>query len=181
MEHTSIKINEPDQFDRLVHGDDKAPALPSNAELEIVTKNGGMASGAACVAISWLVDVDGKARRAQFSTSVKQLISLLRILDSAYFETGFPRPGTYGEPGAASDDRMGVSAGAATPEGDQVLVLGITRVHVDEIRNGREVRYQSASLSQLGMGPLPDIRIMYRDTAKELVDFLQGQGAERQD
>lgn len=94
----TIKINQPDEFDRAVHGDDRVPALPSGDVIEIITKDAAMAThpkrGAAV--ITWLVEVDGNIRRAQYTVPIRLLKSMLRAIDAGYDDDGMPRPGTFG-------------------------------------------------------------------------------------
>lgn len=96
MESVSVLINKPDEFDRAVHGDDKIPALPSGNVIQIITKDGGMVGGRACCVITFEAEVDGKIRRAQFSTSVRLLKQALRLIDAGYTDDGWPVPGTFG-------------------------------------------------------------------------------------
>lgn len=92
MERIEVQLNQPDLFDRAVHGDDQIRALPSGTYLQIITKDGGMASGAACAVVTFTTEgPDGKIYRAQFSTSVRLLKASLAILDGRYDDDGMPR------------------------------------------------------------------------------------------
>jgi len=91
MEKCDVMLQKPDLFDRAVHGDDAIPALPSGDDIAIITKDGAMTSGRASACITWTCMSDGKLRRAQYSIPVRQLKLVLRLLDAAYDDDGFPR------------------------------------------------------------------------------------------
>jgi hypothetical protein len=97
-EQVAILVNQPDEFDRAVHGDDAMPALPSGNDLTIITKDGGMQSGRAVACITFTAEVDGKLWRAQYSVGVRQLMLALHFLRAGYTEDGMPLPGTFGRP-----------------------------------------------------------------------------------
>lgn len=91
MELCDVSLNNPDLFDKSVHGDDGTPSLPSGNDIAIITKDGGMTSGRAAAVITWTCEVDGKLRRAQYSIPVRALKVALRLIDAAYNDDGFPR------------------------------------------------------------------------------------------
>lgn len=90
-ERMDLILNEPGQFDRAVHGDDRVPALPSGSDLAIITKDGGMQSGRAVAVITFTVEVNGKLRRAQYTVSVRHLKALGAWLNGAYDDEGMRR------------------------------------------------------------------------------------------
>lgn len=49
-----LLIDNPEKFDRLVHGTPDTPSLPDTGEIEIVTKAGQTEDGRSIVVISWL-------------------------------------------------------------------------------------------------------------------------------
>lgn len=95
-EHCTVLINNHEEFDHAVHGDDRLRSLPSGDDLRIITKDGGMQSGRAVACITFTVEVDGQLRRAQYSVPVRQLMFALRLLEAGYIDDGLPRPGTFG-------------------------------------------------------------------------------------
>lgn len=101
MERLDVIINNHNEFDRAVHGDDKLPSLPSGDDLKIITKDGGMQPGSdgrrrAVAVVTFSCEVDGKVRRAQYSVPVRLLKTALRLIDAGYDDDGMPIPGTFG-------------------------------------------------------------------------------------
>lgn len=95
-EHLSVRINQPDEFDRAVHGDDSVRSLPSSDDLTIVTKDGGMESGRAVACITFTCQHEGRLYRAQYTVPVRLLKTALRAIDAGYDDDGMPIPGTFG-------------------------------------------------------------------------------------
>ena len=98
MEQFSIYINEPDRFDAAVHGDGRVKSLPSGDRIELITKDDGTESGRGAAVITFFVDVDGVAKRAQFTTTIRNLRTALEAVAIAYDDDGRPRPGVFGRP-----------------------------------------------------------------------------------
>lgn len=97
METLPVLINQVDEFDRVVHGDDRMRSLPSGDDLRIITKDGGMTSGRACAVITFTTELPGGQRaRAQYTVPVRLLKFALRLLEAGYDDDGLPRPGTFG-------------------------------------------------------------------------------------
>lgn len=91
-----VLINQPDEFDRAVHGDDRQRALPSGDDLRIITKDSAMESGRAGAVLTFTVESAGKLCRAQYTVPVRLLKQALRLIDAGYDDDGLPRPGTFG-------------------------------------------------------------------------------------
>lgn len=91
MEVLQVLLNQPDEFDRAVHGDDRVPALPEGGDLALITKDQATVNGAAGAVLTFTVELDGKLRRAQTVVTVKNLMLALRILEARYEGTGHVR------------------------------------------------------------------------------------------
>ena len=90
MENVSL-IFDAEKFDATVHGRDGVRTLPDDGQLRLIVKDGGMESGAACVCLTFGVQVDGKVVRAQTVTSMKLLMGALRGLAARYNDRGTRR------------------------------------------------------------------------------------------
>lgn len=91
-----VLINQPDEFDRAVHGDDQLRALRECGDLRLITKDDAMVSGRAGAVFAFTVELDGRLFRAQATVPVRLLKLALRIVESGYDDDGMPRPGTWG-------------------------------------------------------------------------------------
>lgn len=92
MEAVSIVLGQDDAYDRAVHGDDKLPALREGGDLQFITKDHALVSGRAGICIAFSVEVDGKLRRAQATTTVRNMQMLAAALSGRYDENGMVRP-----------------------------------------------------------------------------------------
>lgn len=92
MEHVQILLGQDAEYDRAVHGDDKLPALKEAGDLQFITKDHALVSGRAGIVITFTVDVDGKPRRAQATTTVRNMQMLAAAITGRYDEDGRVRP-----------------------------------------------------------------------------------------
>lgn len=80
MENLVIKLNDVELYDAVI-----ADSLPECGDLAVITKDGGMESGAAGAVITFTVQLpDGTIGRAQAATTVRLLISLGAALSGRY-------------------------------------------------------------------------------------------------
>lgn len=101
MEALTVLINQPEEYDRAVHGDDRVPSLPSGELLQIITKDRATVGGSdgiprGAAVLTFMCEADGKARRAQYSLPIRLLKQALRLIDAGYDDDGLPKPGTFG-------------------------------------------------------------------------------------
>lgn len=84
MEHITITLGNDAEYDRAVHGDDKVPSLLEGGDLAFITKDRALTSGRAGIVITFTVEVDGKLRRAQAVTTVRNMHMLAAALEGRY-------------------------------------------------------------------------------------------------
>jgi hypothetical protein len=88
MEHVTLKLGQPDEYDRAVHGDDAIRSLPQGSAIELITKDNGTVGGNGIAVLCWTTEIDGKVVRCQATTTVGLLQVALAGLNGRYKEGG---------------------------------------------------------------------------------------------
>jgi hypothetical protein len=86
MESISIKLNDPEAFDRILRGPD---SLPDAGEMSMVTKDNGTAAGRPCVLLShWVKCPDGSIKLAQTTITGRLFANMAATFRGRYGPDG---------------------------------------------------------------------------------------------
>ena len=92
MEHATIVLGNPQEYDKAVHGEPELPSLPQGSDITLVTKDFGTDAGKAIACLWWTTVVNGKPVRVQATTTVAILQMMLASLNGRYEDGGRLRP-----------------------------------------------------------------------------------------
>lgn len=84
MEQVQVKLNNIERFDEIIKD-----SLPDGGDLEIITRDAGTESGRGIVMFTFSVEIDGKLRRAQTVTTMRNFRAIAFAITSTYDDDGF--------------------------------------------------------------------------------------------
>jgi hypothetical protein len=88
MEHATVLLGKPEEYDKHVHGEPGLPSLRQGSDITLITKDHGTDAGKAIAVVSFTTEIGGKPYRCQATTTVAILQMMLAALNGRYEDGG---------------------------------------------------------------------------------------------